>query len=428
MPLQNRREFLGTMGAGLTVGLAYNQFAIAQSPGERIRLAVLGCGGQGANHARTFAEQAGCEVVAVCDVDPGRRDALRSRLPNSDNVVAEEDFRRILDDASIDAVSIASPDHWHTPMALAALQAGKHVYVEKPCSHTIHEAQVLARAADDSGLCVQHGTQARSGEAVQEAIAFLHDGGLGKVRMAKAINHQLRRPIGRAPESEPPEGVNYDLWIGPAPEYPFTTNRWHYNWHWFWDYGSGDIGNDGIHHIDLARWGLGVDMPHAVVASGAQLFYDDDHETPDTQTVVYEYEDCHLLYEMRLWTDYHLEGHDNAAIFYGDEGRLEIGRPGPMLTTIDGETRHFGPYGSVGDNVQNFLNCVREGRPDRLNAPMREAAISTALCYLGNIGTRLEQRLTVNPETWESVDAPEANAMYNKVYRENYALPEGDWS
>lgn len=418
-----RRQFLGVAGVGLLAGVASARKAAGVSPNDRVQHAILGTGGQGKRHAQVFSGFDDCEIVALCDVDPERRNAFAERLSRTKDLKVDEDYRRILDDPNIDSVSIATPDHWHSPMALAALKAGKHVYVEKPCAHNIQEAQLLVQAAAASGKCVQHGTQGRSGKALRDAVAFMREGGMGKVRMAKAINHQHRPPIGRAPVSEPPEGVNYDLWLGPAPVHPFTTNRWHYNWHWFWDYGCGDIGNDGIHQIDQVRWGLGVGMPKAVVASGGQLYYDDDHETPDTQTVIYEYDECHLMYEMRLWTDYPLEGHDNGVIFYGDKGTLEFGRKGAIAKFMGGEEKHFGPSADINDHARNFLDCLKAGTPSALYAPIGEGAISTALCHLGNIAMRTGRRLTIDPSTWACHDDPEAMKHYSREYRKGYELP-----
>jgi predicted dehydrogenase len=270
---------------------------------------------------------------------------------------------------------------------------------------------------------VQQGTQGRSGSALHQAVTALREGAIGKVRMAKAINHQLREPIGREPECAPPAGVNYDLWLGPAPERPFTKNRWHYNWHWYWDYGCGDMGNDGIHQIDQARWGLGVGMPKAVSASGGQLFYEDDHETPDTQVVTFEYDHCYLLYEMRLWTNYDLEGHDNGVVFYGDKGKLEIGREGCDITLIGEKKKYLGPYAAMNDHVRNFLDCVKSGSPAGLNGGIEEGAISTALCHLGNIATRVNRKLRINPEKWECIDDAEANKLFAGEYRKGYELP-----
>jgi predicted dehydrogenase len=423
-----RRNFVKQTGAGL-VGLAsfHSIKALAQnSPNERIRHAVIGTGGQGSSHCRAFAQLKGCEVAAVCDLDPQRRDKAAASLPNAERVKKYDDFRKLLEDRSIDTVSIATCDHWHTPVALAAILAGKHVYVEKPCSHNVHESRLLVKAALQFNKCVQHGTQRRSsGEAIA-AVQALRDGVIGKVLVAKAINHQLRKPIGRAPMSDPPAGVNYDLWLGAAPVRPFTNNRWHYNWHWFWDYGCGDLGNDGIHQLDVARWGLGVDYPKAVVSSGGQLFYEDDHETPDTQTIIYEYEKCHLIYEMRLFAPYALEGHDNGNIFYGTDGKLEVGRRGAMVTLKDGAMKKI--EGDHVSNMENFLAAVRANDPSKLKARIDTGAISADLCHLGNIGTRLGGlRLEYDPTSGKITKSggreSEANALLQRTYRAGYELP-----
>lgn len=417
----NRRTFLDVAGVSVLAGLSMPMASAA--PSERVRHALIGTGNQGKRHAQLFSEFEDCDLVAICDVDPVRRNAFAEKLSHLKTLAVYDDYRRIIDDPEIDSVSIATPDHWHTPLALAALKAGKHVYVEKPCSHNIAEAQLLLKAAETTGKCVQHGTQGRAGKALQEAVAFMRDGGIGKVRMAKAINHQHRPPIGREPECDPPEGVNYDMWLGPAPKHAFTQNRWHYNWHWFWDYGSGDLGNDGIHQLDQARWGLGVTIPNAVVASGGQYYYDDDHETPDTQTVIYEYDECQLVFEMRLWTNYKLEGHDNGVVFYGDNGKVEFGREGSKATLIDGQEKVFGPYADIKDHFRNFLDCVKANDPSGLNSHIREGAISTTLCHLGNIATRVKRCLVIEPETWQCVNDPEATALYKREYRKGYELP-----
>lgn len=418
-----RRDFVKTTGA-LAAGAWALQARAAHAADAPVRHAIIGTGGQGKQHARFFSEVPGCAVVAVCDLDPERRGIIAAKLRESGPVRETDDFHSILDDPEIDTVSIATPDHWHTPIALLALQAGKHVYVEKPCSHTIHEANALSEAVARHGRCLQHGTQSRSGAGIQAAVAFLREGKLGKVRMAKAINHQMRGPIGRAADGTPPPGVNYDRWMGSAAVHPFTENRWHYNWHWFWEYGCGDLGNDGIHQVDQARWGLGVDRPLAVSASGGQLFYDDDHETPDTQVITFEFDGCYLLYEMRLWTDYPMEGHDNGVIFYGDKGTLHIGRKGCDVHWIGGDVEHLGEGADIAAHMRNFIDCARANNPAGLNAPIAEAVASANLCHLGNIATRVGRRLQIDPASGQCINDPEANALYTKPYREGYTLPE----
>lgn len=422
----SRRKFLKTSGTGIAASstfLVIPQRVLSGANG-RVRHAVIGTGGQGRTHCKVFDGLDDCEVAAVCGVDPKRRAEAANSLPNPDKVAQYEDYRRVLDDKSIDTISIATPDHWHALIAIAAILAGKHVYVEKPCCHNVHEGKVLVEAAAKYKRCVQHGTQSRSGQGIKDAVRFMRVGKLGKVRMAKAINHQFRGPIGRAPETDPPRGVNYDLWLGPAPKRPFTRNRWHYNWHWFWDYGTGDLGNDGIHQVDVARWGLGVGFPNAVAASGGQLFYDDDHETPDTQVVTFEYDDCYLLFEMRLWTDYRLEGHDNGVVFYGDKGTLEVGRKGCEVTFIGESKKLIGAGGDLEENARNFIQCVRADDPSKLNAPITEGFISAALCHLGNIATRVGRKLHYDASKHQFINDPEADKLLMREYRAGYELPK----
>ncbi|NUM52631.1 MAG: Gfo/Idh/MocA family oxidoreductase [Candidatus Hydrogenedentes bacterium] len=422
MPMLSRRSFIQSSGAAAAM---YAASAVSQAAtGDRVRHAVIGTGGQGGSHAKVFSSMDDCDVVAIADVDTARREQIAKALSGKAPVKQYEDFRELLKDESIHSVSIATPDHWHTPVALAALKAGKHVYVEKPCCHNVREGVLLAAAQKKTGLCVQHGTQYRSTPSTQEGVKMLRDGVIGKVRVAKAINHQFRGSIGRKPDSDPPAGLNYDMWLGPAPVRPFSENRFHYNWHWHWDYGTGDIGNDGVHQVDVARWGLGVGLPKAVSASGGQLFYDDDHETPDTQIVTYEYDECYLIFEMRLWTDYLLEGHDNGVVYYGDKGTLEIGRHGTTVKLIDAEPKLFGTGPDLAANVRNFLDCVKANDPSKLNAPISEGVLSSQLSLLGNVATRVGRKLNLDTEKVECINDDEANKLFTREYRKGYELVE----
>jgi len=416
----SRRKFLKTSAAGFAASSVllggYGKGLAA--PSERVRIAAIGVGSRGSGLAEGWAEMEETELVAVCDVDPKRLNEV-ARETNSKPVA---DYRRVLDDKSIDAVSIATPDHWHAPVALAALVAGKHVYVEKPCCHNIREGQLLVKAAKQFGKCVQHGTQYRGNDDAIEGIKQLREGVIGEMLLAKAINHQRRGKIGRAPVEDPPPGVNYDLWLGPAPVHPFTKNRWHYKWHWFWDYGTGDMGNDGIHQVDVARWGVGQKFPKASLVSGGQLWYDDDHETPDTQTVVFEYDGCHLIYEMRLWTPYKLEGHDNGVVFYGTKGRMEIGRRGCHVV-IDGKEKQIKGEHDTGGIRKNFIECIKANDPSKLLAPIDEGFASAVLCHIGNIGVRLGgARLEYDGVNHRFTNNSEANKYLTREYRKGYEL------
>jgi len=416
----SRRKFLKTTAAGIAVPsafLAATRKGLA-APSERVRMAVIGVGGQGSNHAGDWAGMKECELVAVCDVDPKHRNEV-AKDTNSKPI---EDYRRVLDDKSIDAISIATPDHWHAPVALAALVAGKHVYVEKPCCHNIKEGQLLVKAAKEFGKCVQHGTQYRGkGDTIEGIRQIREEGIIGDMLLVKAINHQRRGKIGRKPVTDPPAGVNYDLWLGPAPVHGFTENRWHYKWHWFWDYGTGDMGNDGVHQVDVARWGVGQKFPKVALVSGGQLWYDDDHETPDTQTVVFEYDGCHLIFEMRLWTPYKLEGHDNGVIFYGTKGKMEIGRKGCHVI-IDGNSQKIKGERSP-DIKENFIDCIKANDPSKLLAPIDEGFASAALCHIGNIGVRLGgARLEYDGKNHRFIGNDEANKYISRKYRKGYEL------
>jgi len=426
----SRRGFIKTAGAG-SAGIIAAPIITTGAwgktpPSDTIRHAVIGTGGQGGGHCRRFAAAPGCELVAVCDVDPQRLNEKVKGLLNEDRIKKYSDFRKLLEDKSIDSVSIVTPDQWHTPMALLALMAGKHVYVEKPCSHNVRETNLLVKAAKEFKRCVQHGTQRRSDGDHIEGMKKLREGIIGKVYMVKAIDHQLREPIGRAPIQDPPPGVDYDMWLGPSPVVPFTMNRWHYNWHWFWNYGGGDTGNDGVHQIDVAVWAMGDRYPERVVVSGGQFFYDDDHETPDTQTAVFEYKDGQIIWEMRLWTPYKLEGHDNGNVAYGTDGKMDFGRAGVIVTRGKEEIKIQSPE-PVENITLNFLTAVRENNPAKLNSPIERGAITTNMCHLANIGNRLGASSLIYDPIKEDVVCPgfekEARALLGRQYRKGYELP-----
>jgi predicted dehydrogenase len=416
-----RRDFVkSTAAVGAAMALPFSR---ARGANSDLRVGVAGIRGRGDGLANEFNDLKGVRLVALCDVDSGVLDKrVKQFKDRNQSVAGYEDYRRMLKDKSIDIIAIAAPDHWHVPMAATSIIAGKDVYVEKPLSHTIAEGRFLVNLARKHGKMVQHGTQIRSTDGTIEAIEYLKSGKLGKIRMAKAINSQLRGPIGRVPDSETPPGVNYDLWLGPAPKRPFNRNRFHYNWHWFWDYGTGDTGNDGIHQIDIARWGLGVEMPKAVSCSGGQLFYNDDHQTPDTQVATFEYDDVYLMFEMRLWTPYPLEGHDNGNIFYGDEGTMSIGRKGWQVTFKNGKQGPGGPRGSY-KHADNFVKAVRSRKASELYAGVEVGHCSAALCHMANIAMRIGRRLKFDAVNERFIDDAEANAYLTKQYRKGYELP-----
>jgi predicted dehydrogenase len=387
----------------------------------------MGVRGRGSSLANGFAGMPDVEVAYLCDVDEqirnDRAEAVSSRQGRSPELV--EDFRRILDDASVDALVVATPDHWHALATILACQANKDVYVEKPASHNLVEGRRMIEAAQKYGRVVQHGTQSRSGAHYQTAIEFLRSGQLGRVLMAKAVNNQKRANIGHAKDGPPPPGVNYDLWLGPAPKRPFNPHRFHYHWHWFWDYGTGDLGNDGVHQVDIARWGLGAEHPTAVSSSGAKLHFDDDQETPDTQVVTFEYPGCQLLYEMRLWAPYNEHGFSNGNVFYGEEGMLELGATGWKVTWADNKR---GPQSGTSDKDEahrrNFIDCVKARTPEKLNAGIREGHLSALHCHLGNLSYRLGRRLEFDGATESFRHDAEADALRTREYRDPWIVPQ----
>ncbi|MAV38388.1 MAG: dehydrogenase, partial [Planctomycetaceae bacterium] len=333
----NRRSFLkqtGSQAAGVA-GTALMARRVAGA-NRRLRVAVIGCGGQGTSgHVdglRSLQNDL-VDLVYVCDPDRQRRTAAAERSGGARPVA---DLREILDDKSIDGVTIATPDHWHVPAALLALQAGKGVYLEKPCSHNVREGRLLAETARRTGGVFQHGTQARSDPGFIEAIGMLRQGVIGDLLIARAWNIQRRSSIGKAQPGPPPAGLDYDMWVGPAPMLPFQANRHHYNWHWWYHYGTGDLGNDGVHEFDMARWGLDVaGHPSQVAVVGGKYFFDDDQQFPDTVTATFEYPGDgavgsrkQLVFEMRIWCTNYPHQVDGGVEFYGTKGKLFFSRRG----------------------------------------------------------------------------------------------------
>jgi predicted dehydrogenase len=312
MPSQSklwRRDFL-KKGAETTASLALlRSITFLVRPervfgaNDRVRLAVCGLHGRGKDHLGGFSRLTNVEIAALCDVD---ENLLRTRGGTQTFI----DVRKLLEDKSIDAISIATPNHWHSLMAIWACQAGKDVYVEKPCSHNFWEGRQLVRAAQKYNRIVQHGTQIRSSAAVREGIEKIHQGVIGDVYLARGLCFKWRDTIGRTPAEPVPAGVHYDLWTGPAPLKPFTRNRFHYNWHWIWDTGNGDLGNQGVHQVDLARWGLGVKFPNRISATGGHFIFDDDQETPNTLNCAFEFDlpdgkRKMMEFEVRHWITNH---------------------------------------------------------------------------------------------------------------------------
>jgi predicted dehydrogenase len=437
MSKKNRRVFLGQAGlgvAGAALGLPALQAAGAA---EQVTLGVIGCGGQGSNHIQHWVARKDVRIAAVCDPD-GDRLARAVRLVEAGGGKTPKtmkDLRQVLDEKDIDAVVIATPDHWHAPATILACQAGKHVYVEKPCGHNIREGRLMVEAGRKTGRVVQVGTQSRSTSHVQKAVQLLHEGVIGDVLVAKAWNSQKRANIGHRKPSKPPANVDYDLWVGPAPLVPFQANRFHYTWHWWYDFGTGDMGNDGVHDIDIARWGLGVDThPSSVSAIGGKYFFDDDQQFPDTQYVVFEYpgdgkvgNKRQLIYEHRIWSPYHQEGFENGNAFYGTRGVMVLGKRGGYRVQLAGNKpgpEYRGGSPDLSAHHANFLECIRSDR--RPHGDIEIGHLSACLCHLGNIACRVARNLRFDPKSEQILDDDGANALLRRTYREgHWAQPRG---
>ena len=398
----SRREFLGSsalnaasVAAGV-VGLTGAAAAASGGPNEMVRVGVIGVRNQGKTLATTFAGLPQVQVAALCDVDadllPGIGRAVESIQGTTPKF--EGDFRRLLENPSIDAIAIAAPDHWHALMTVLACQAGKDVYVESPVSHSLLEGPAMRVVAEAEDRVVQSGLQQRSGSHFRSAIEFLHSGRLGAVHLAKAWTVHQRKTIGYRKDTVSPPGVNYDLWLGPAPLAAFNPNRFHYNWHWFWDYGSGELGNWGVHLLDVARWGLQVELPAQVAATGGKHYFQDDQQTPDTLHVNYAYPGCTITWEHRLWSPHGQEGRSAAVAFYGDRGTLIVDRGG---WKVYGQRDALAaePGDLLGPHLQDFIDCVRTRR--RPAADLSVGMTSSALCHLGNMAYRLGRNLQVDP-------------------------------
>jgi len=429
----DRRYFLMS-SAGVAGSLRTSQLA---SPNNTVRVAVVGIRGQGGSHIGMYSRMPNVEIAALCDVD---ENVLNKRLAEVEKrgkkrPAAFTDFRKLLEDKSIDAVSIATPNHWHTLQTIWACQAGKDVYVEKPCSHNIFESRQIVAAAKKYNRVVAHGANSRSGPAIIEAMQKMREGLIGDVYHARGLCYKWRDTIKRTPVEPVPAGVHYDLWLGPAPKREFTRNRFHYNWHWFWDYGNGDFGNQGIHELDICSWGLGNRYPVKVTALGGHFMFDDDQETPNTLAVLYEFDGAGkrqmMSFETRHWITNHeagiggdKPGNTVGNIFYGSEGYLVIDGYGKYWTHLGREQKPGPARAEGGNNWANFIDVVRSRKFADLNAKIEHAAISCALMHLGNIAYRVGRALRVDPTTGDILGDDEAKKLMTRAYRKPFVVPE----
>ena len=442
-----RRQFLAA-GAGLAASTALAGAAPSLYPSRRRRsdelnIAVVGIRGRGMNHAEAFARMDGVRVAALVDPDSrlfndrvSRIESLQGEAP-----ATHQDLRRVLDDPNIHAISVATPDHWHALATVWGCQAGKHVYVEKPCCHAIAEGRLMIEAARRHNRVVAVGFQNRSIPNVRSAMNFLHSGGIGKVYQARGLCYKPRDSIGIKPDAPTPAGVDYNLWLGPAPERPFNPNHFHYEWHWLWEYGCGDIGNQGPHQYDVARWGMGdPGHPVKVHSTGGYFKFESDQETPNTQIATYDYADGRqMVFEVRGLYANDEDGIRIGNLFYGEDGwmhlngstwRTYFGRknePGPTSDNADSikEWVETDPPPGGGSPFANFVEAVRAEDQSLVNSSIKSGFTSCVLPHMANISYRVNSELRFDPasERFTGYNSWAANELVSRSYRAPFTMP-----
>ena len=434
----DRRKFLTATGSTVAAMTAA-QYSRVLGANDRLNTAVVGVNGRGKSHIRTVAGNPGMHVAAVVDIDQSVAEKAVAYTKQYQQEAPKEyrDLRDMLADKEIDVVTIATTNHWHALSTIWAVQAGKDVYCEKPASHNIWEGRKMVEAARKYKRMVQVGQQSRSTPYKIEAIQRLREGVIGEVYMAKGLCFKRRKSIGATTVSAVPPGVDYDIWLGPAQPYEFKQNRFHYNWHWHWAFGNGDIGNQGVHEMDVARWGLGIDhLPEHAFSAGGHFVYDDDQETPNTQHATFDFGGRMLQFEVRglitggecrLLEDSGGGNHTIGVLFFGSDGFLTISNRG--YQTYLGEKRAPGPSRSAdGDTTalhfENFRKAVLSRRVSDLNCDVLEGHLSAALCHLANISFRTGDKLLFDPETESFVGNFGANTLLKRDYRAPWIVPE----
>lgn len=421
----HRRDFLKNTSL-LTAGMAVAGTSLAQparGPNERVRVGVIGCNGRGMNHISSYLALPNVEIVYICDVDAramakGLAEVTKTQTTKAKGIC---DLRRMLDDPGVDAVSIATPDHWHAPATILACAAGKHVYVEKPGSHNLRESEWIVAAARKHQRVVQMGNQRRSWPWIIEAMACLHAGELGRLSVARGWYANHRLPIGKGQLAAVPEWLDYALWQGPAPEQPYRDNLIPYNWHWLWNWGTGEMGNNGVHALDIARWGLGVDLPRRVTCGGKRYFHRDDWETPDTMLATFDFGEQGIFWEGLSCAPRGFEGSSFGINFYGEKGSMVVTHAKATLYDLDNKlirevsagTKDLFSFDTI--HFGNFIDGIRDGKA--LKAEIEEGQKSATLCHLANIAWRSGTTVNFDPLTRQLTGDPTAAALATRAYR-----------
>ncbi len=441
---QSRRKFIkNSATAAAVISIPSIIPAHAFGANDRINAAVLGVNGRGKNLISSIMVQNNVEITHLCDPDMNVLKARQKEFKDKykKDVALEQDLRKIYDNKDIDIVSIATPNHWHSLAVIWACQAGKDCYVEKPGSHNIYEGRKMVEAAEKYDRIVQHGVQLRSSPAVREAVKMMHEGYIGRVYMARGLVFRWRADIGNKGFEPVPEGLDYDIWAGPAAKRPFSRNIVHYNWHWTFEYGNGDVGNQGIHETDLCMWGLNVGFPTKITSMGGKFLFNDAKETPEVLSSIYHYpeEDKIIQFEVRPWCTNTEEGVTVGNIFYGEKGILVVDGydkyqfymgqkrekdKGGSDSSMAAASEMARGDGGTDVHIRNFIQAVRAHDKTILNGPVETAHLSSGLAHLGNIAYRMGRVLTFDPASEKFVNDPEADKLLTRNYRPPYVVPD----
>lgn len=421
----SRRQFLKQSTAlGLSLSLGLSRTIAAN---DKIQVACIGVRGRGKGLLHAFAAQPDVEVTHICDIDKSVREAqgqaIYEKTRKKPNLI--NNYRDILKDTSVDAFVIGTPDHWHALPTIEGCLAGKDIYVEKPDGHNILEGRTMVAAARKAKRMVQLGTQARSATYLKTAIDYVKAGNLGKVIFGRAWETARQGAVTAMKDSKPPAGVDYDLWLGSAPKRPFNRRRFHGSWRWFFDYGCGDLGNDGVHRLDYCRYVMGLKgTPTAISCSGGKFFFDDVQEWPDTMMINYEYPGQLMTYEMRIWSRPKLNGITEGAAIHGENGMLLVHNSGWRAYDRNGKiVKQDGGGDNSTQHIRNFLEAMKSRKRESLNQEIAQGHESSVLCHAGNIAWRTGKKLKLDPEK-ETFDDKQANQYRSREYRKGFELPK----
>ncbi len=434
--MTSRRQFLKgiAMGsAGLAVGWDARSYARILGANERVHFAIIGLHGRGYAHLECIRQNKDTMVTHVCDVDRRELDkfAAETKRQFLQDPVAVKDFRRVLESKDVDVITIATPEHWHAPMAIAGLQAGKHVYVEKPCSHNPREGELLIAAQKKYGKLVQMGNQQRSSGHTIEIIGKIREGLIGRPYFGKAWYSNTRKAIGIGQVVPVPTDLDWELWQGPAPRRPYKDNIHPYNWHWFWNWGTGETLNNGTHEVDVCRWALGVDYPNTVGASGGRYHFKDDWEFYDTLLTSFEYDDRMITWEGMSCQGKPYYGRSRGSTIHGTEGTVLIDRDGYQVFSLDDKLiREFSTQKATTtqdlqsidamttQHFENLLNGIRTG--EKLRAPVEDANVSVTMLHLSNIAWKLDRTLHLDSQNGHILGDEKAMAMWRREYAKGW--------